>query len=221
MKKLLFALALASAFAVSFSPQLANATDISVLVRKNNVSILEAAAIAVLADALGMDAAILIEFGNRNRASAYDYGPAFILGHDCHRSPKDVWAMRKAGKGWGVIAKELGMHPGTFNKMRVNGDFDRGIWMSALSRRYSVGSKDYAFLQGKGLGQPNIVATIALADGRRDRFDSIAASWKTDRSGKRALAIHESYGKGKAHAAPHGKSGGNPGKGHGKGGKHG
>lgn len=229
MKRLLLALAIAAASVATFSPAQALDTDVSVLVRKSNVSILEAAAIAVIADAIGLDAAIVIDFGRRSGASVFDFGPAFILGYDCHRKPEDVWKLRRKGKGWGVIAKELGMHPGTFNKMRVNGDFDKGVWVYAMSKRYPVGSKDYIYLQGKGLSHANIVGTIVLAEGRKDRFDSVAASWKKDKSGKSALALHESHkgkGKGPAKDGTPGKSddkggGKDQGKGHGGGKGHG
>lgn len=77
----------------------------------------------------------------------------FQLGQMTHQSPEKVVEVYRAqkGKGWGVIAKELGIKPGSpeFHALK-NGDFQLGA-KSAEGGKGESGGKG----KGKGKGKPD------------------------------------------------------------------
>ncbi|WP_147819062.1 hypothetical protein [Salidesulfovibrio onnuriiensis] len=52
--------------------------------------------------------------------AAYDASKVKALSNASGRSEAEIQAMRDSGKGWGVIAKELGVHPSALGKGAPN-----------------------------------------------------------------------------------------------------
>lgn len=184
-------------------PVCAAADDIalSAIMRTNKLSSLEAAAVVVIADALGLDADFVISTGKKTGASPSVFGPAMILAERCDKPFHEVWKER--GKGWGQVAHSIGMHPGTFNKLRKQGNsVEQIIWMDALKKRYGIPHNQYESWRKQGLSHGKVLEMIAKNDGNL---------------GAIGVGREDAHpGKGKGHAGPppgNGKGRGN-GKGH-------
>lgn len=101
------------------APNARSDIDISVFASKQNVSLVEAAGAVVLAEMLGLDATFVVSTGKSLGVSVYDLGPALVMSRHCGVPVSELWHKHEKGRGWGVIAKEHGIHPGAFNKTRV------------------------------------------------------------------------------------------------------
>lgn len=204
----------------------ARASDVSLsaIVQAHNLSVPEAAAAVLIADALGLDATIVIQTGKRSGAPLIEMGPAFVLGRECRCSADKVWKLRRSGLGWGQVAHKLGMHPGTFNKMRVKGDFDQWAWNDMMRRSYRLQPADLVVFQRNGMRRGDVIAAVVVSKGDKRRFDEAVGSWKSDKSWKSAMKgkSDEVHGQGNSKSPGKGKGHGNggsqgQGKGHGKG----
>jgi hypothetical protein len=92
---------------------------------------------AILAEKMGIPIDQILGDSRRYDESVYDMAPMYSIRRETHRSTDEIWRLREQGMGWGNIAKRLGMHPGTFNKMRVRGEFDNDWrWDEELHNRY-------------------------------------------------------------------------------------
>lgn len=72
--------------------------------------------------------------------------------------------------GWGEIAKEIGMHPGTFNKLRKQGYFDREeFWDDVVHRRYDYRESDLDWIRNHGGTDRDVLcsAIVAKSSNRR------------------------------------------------------
>lgn len=193
--------------------------SMTAIIRDHKLSATEAAAAVLIADALKLDATFVISTGRNTGAPLVALGPAFVLSRECGRPVGDIWRLRRQGKGWGVIAKEMGMHPGTFNKMRRNGDFDRNAWVVLAEKRYSYRDDDFRGLEKQGLGRGDVITAVVISGGDRSKMKSAVSDYKRDKSWKVGNG-----GSGKSHDSDNGKGsekgsskGGNSGKGKGKG----
>lgn len=140
---------------------------LAAVMRTNKLSSLEAAAVVVVADVLGLDADFVISTGRRTGASPSVYSPALILSERCHKPFSEVWKAR--GKGWGQVAHSIGMHPGTFNKLRKQGhSVEQIIWIDALHKRYGVSHGLYDSWRKRGLSHGRVLEMIAKHEGRLD-----------------------------------------------------
>lgn len=238
MKRLNQVVTLGLALAGLTAPLLATAKQLSVaaLVRKDNVSLADAAAAIAISQALGLDAQVVITTGRQYRTPIYALGPVYYFCSEAHLPFDRVWELRKRGHGWGVIAKELGIHPGDFNKMRVSGDFDRYSWSQILQRRYDWRDNDFDYYAKKGVTGPRLVTNVVLSNGDRREFESRLhlrgqpASIRQNGNGRKAKKgrgggdtedrgqDHEIEGHGNGHGGDHWQGPGNGnGKGHGNG----
>ena len=91
--------------------------SVTVIAQTHHLSVAEAAAAVVIADALGLDATFVISTGRRCNAPLVVLGPAYVISYYTRVPVVTVWGHHKRGEGWGQIAHRLGMHPGTFNKL--------------------------------------------------------------------------------------------------------
>lgn len=177
--------------------------SMTAIIRDHKLSATEAAAAILIADALKLDATFVINTSKSTGMAIVDIGPAFYISHHTRRPVTEVCKKRK-GKGWGVIAKEMGMHPGTFNKMRVQGDFDRVCWVNLANTRYRLSEKDFKGLESHGMGRGDVLATLVISGGDRNKFSGVVSDWKKDKSWK-------SHGKGGSSDKGGSKGKGNPG----------
>ena len=85
----------------------------------------EAAAAVLIGSALGIKVEWVIGASRDAGVHLHNIGPAIVISHHSGYSLHDVLRQKPKGEGWGNVAKRLGMHLGTFNKMRVKGnDFE-------------------------------------------------------------------------------------------------
>jgi len=226
MKRLLLGLTALSCLAAGAKADL----GLTAIMRTHRMSALEAAAVVVIADALKLDADFIISTGRGSGVSPVVYGPALIYSQRTHQPFPEVWAKRK--RGWGEIAHSIGMHPGTFNKLRRQGySVDQIIWMDCLNDKYRIPYSDYGTWRKGGYSDGRILELVARNNGNRSKIKSAVSKGKGKsstshgNSGKaKGPSMHGKgkggppSGKGKDHGGPpsHAGGGGN-GKGHGGG----
>lgn len=149
-------------------------------------TLLEKIAISVLADQFGIDTREVNIFQQRASLSAYDLAPYYEGAHYFKRSPGTIWQLRQDGLGWGQIAQKIGMHPGTFNRLRKQGAFDRDrFWERSYQERFGVNTNQIEVVRRSGGTLEEVLASIVVGkltkrDPARvyDEYKS-AGSWET------------------------------------------
>lgn len=164
--------------------------DVSVtaLMSKHNVSWTEAIGAALLADALGIDATFVVSTGRRMGVSVYDLAPAIVIHQHSGRDIAYIWEMnKKKKKGWGVIAHELGIHPGVFNKNRQwlmsarDDEFVSAIWIHSMHRATGFPVNTIAAWRARGLDLPGTVATVHIAYATKQPAPVVITQWQRTR----------------------------------------
>ncbi|MBS1722175.1 MAG: hypothetical protein JSS66_04105 [Armatimonadetes bacterium] len=124
-------------------------------------SLLEKIATSILADQFGIDTREVLYVRDQSHLPVWELGPVFQGSYYFHRSPNEVWRLRNQGLGWGEIAHRMGMHPGTFNKLRKQGAFDRDrFWTDSYSRRF--GYNDSEVLHRKAGSLEDVLGAIVI-----------------------------------------------------------
>lgn len=183
------------------------------VIRDYHLSAMEAAAVVVVADALGVNADFVIRTGRSTHQPPSVYGPALIYAHECHRSFEDVWRDRDRDdeRGWGNVAHRIGMNPGTFNKYRKQGySVDEIIWMDAMHDRYKVSYDRYDGWRRDGYSNRMILENAGRYNGNYKKMDS---HWKGER--ERDKQGGNSQGRGNSDHGDRGRGNSNKGGGHG------
>jgi hypothetical protein len=169
---------------------------------------LEAAAAIVIGDALGFKVDALVMSHKSSNDSFAILGPAIVISKNTGHSLDYVLKNKPKGEGWGNVAKKLGMHPGTFNKMRAKGgSFENQCWMNMLYTKYRFPESEYVRVQKQGLSDLEIVLAVVKSEGKRDPLDKyvkeiVAAKPKGSNppaAGKGAAGGGKGKGKGGGH----------------------
>jgi hypothetical protein len=138
----------------------------------HKLTALEAAAAIVIGDALGLKVDVLVRTSRDTKESFGVLGPAIVISRNSGHDLGHVLKNKPKGEGWGNVAKRLGMHPGDFNKMRVQGgSFEAMCWMNMLNTKYRFPQKDYERAQKSGLSDLEIVLAVVMANGKPADFD--------------------------------------------------
>lgn len=139
--------------------------SMTAIIRDHNLSALEAAAAIVIADALHLDADFVVSTSRNYGTRPSILGPVWIMSRESRRPLPDVWRSYRKGKGWGNVAKECGMHPGDFNKMRVKGNYsvDEYIWMNCAHDRYGWNANQWTDFRRSGYS-PNQIIYASVAE---------------------------------------------------------
>jgi hypothetical protein len=167
---------------------------------------LEAAAAIVIGSALGMKVDALVMTSRNTHESFGVLGPALVISRNCDHDLNYVLKHKPKGQGWGNVAKSMGMHPGDFNKMRVQGGtFESMCWMNMLYSKYRFPQKDYARAQKQGLSDMEIVLAVVMSEGKPTAFDKAMKDVVAKRPKKTAPAA---VGKAKGKSTGGGKGGG-------------
>ncbi len=164
----------AAVFACLTSVALANAqTSILAKVQTDHkLTPLEAAAAIVIGGALGLKVDALVMTSRNTRESFGVLGPALVISRNCEHDLNYVLKHKPKGQGWGNVAKSMGMHPGKFNKMRVQGgSFDSMCWKNMLNTKYSFPEREYNRAQKQGLSDLEIVLAVVMSNGKTSAFD--------------------------------------------------
>lgn len=166
--------------------------DLGVGMFATDVSLGEALLVAGMAAFLGFDTQAVLYYHSSDRLPYSSVLTALLLsrmsGADHHR----VTSWRGQGRGWGRIARDLGLHPGAFNQFRKgldidrmgDDDFERLIVTWYLAKHYAVEqSRIDGWHQG---GRPLLDILIALDLGAKshrqvaDLFDARRRSGSWD-----------------------------------------
>lgn len=149
--------------------------DIAVGMVASDVSLGEALLAAGIAHFLDFDTHVVAYYHSREGLSLPSVLTALLFSRmfdvDHHR----VTTWRSQGRGWGVIAQDLGIHPGAFNKLRKgldvrrtdDDDFERIVFRWYLSQYYGV-EEDRIHNWVRG-GRPLLDVLIALDLGAKSR----------------------------------------------------
>lgn len=126
-------------------------------------SLLEKIAVAVLADKFGIDTSQVTILQRQTQLPVFELAPIYEGAHYFKCSPSTVWQLRQQGLGWGQIAHKVGMHPGTFNKLRNQGAFDRDrFWATSYRERFAVPTERVVVIQKAGGTLEDVLAAILI-----------------------------------------------------------
>lgn len=146
-------------------------------------SLLEKIATTVLADKFGIDNREVIVLRERTGGTVYDLAPYYEMSHYGRTSPSRVYELRRSGLGWGQVAHKIGMHPGTFNKLRKQGAFDRDrFWTNNYRDRFGVQEQQITVLRRSGGSLEDVLGAIVLGKLTRQSPQTIYDQFKTDQS---------------------------------------
>ena len=125
--------------------------------------LLEKIAMTVLADKFGIDTREVVVLREQTNLPVYDLAPIYEGAHYFGQRPSTVWKLRNQGMGWGQIANSVGMHPGTFNKLRKQGAFDRDrFWTRSYQDRFSVPAERVSVLHKRGGSLEDVLGAIVV-----------------------------------------------------------
>lgn len=173
------------------------------VMKEQKLTTTEAAAAILIGEALGVKMDWLMHAQAHHSETFVILGPAIIIsrhtGHDLDYIMKNK--PKGKGQGWGNIAKQMGMHPGQFNKMRVKGGtFESMLWMNMLNKKYKYKSNDYQRLLKDGFKDAEIVLAVVRTEGKPAAMKSTMAKMKANRptvAGTGSSGPGKSGGKGK------------------------
>ncbi len=172
--------------------------SVTALVEKKNVSWEEALGAVLLADLLDLDATFILSTGRETQTSVFVLAPALVIYRDVGVDPLVLLRKHRQGKGWGVLAHELGVHPGVFNKTRVglssarDGEIEGAIWLSLLGERYGADGQVVSALRARGLGWGDVLAVIHIGHYSRKGPWDVVKVW--EKRGKRWDKVCEEFG---------------------------
>lgn len=146
-------------------------------------TLLEKIAATVLADQFGIDTRDVIVMRDRSGGSIYDLAPYYEMSYYGRTSPSSVWALRNQGLGWGQVAQRIGMHPGTFNKLRKNGAFDRDrFWTDRYRSRFGVPEQQITVIRRSGGSLEDLLGAIVIGKLTKQSPQTVYDRYRTDRS---------------------------------------
>ncbi|HJP83146.1 MAG TPA: hypothetical protein VJ835_06525 [Fimbriimonadaceae bacterium] len=147
---------------------------------------LELIAAQLLGDRLGIDWEDIWQIARSPQEDVWDMAPEYVMSEYGDEPYPTVHHLRESGLGWGEIAHRIGMHPGTFNKLRHQGYFDRDeFWDDVCSRRYGVPESELDAIRRRGARNPDVLSTVIIcrSSGRKpsEVFDNYrkSHSWNT------------------------------------------
>jgi len=175
----------------------------------SDVDLVQAAAIALLADHFGWDVDVVVVVMHEQNLTVEDLVVLFVL-LQLAKSEDAALAvgLRGQGLGWGEIAHRLGIHPGVFNQLRKrvfgpaggpkrgkwesDEDFRQGLFIIMLSDYFAVGAPIIyeKFQKGNSLGD----LTLALALGKRSGVEWTKLMEERKEKGKSWLEAAEALG---------------------------
>jgi len=144
-------------------------------------STLERIAGDILADRFGIRRDDV--FGiRRDRGDIFDLGPTLSMSRYGNASANDVQRLRASGMGWGEIAHKIGMHPGTFNKLRKQGYFDRDpFWDDVVKRRYGTRQEDIDIVRRRGGRLEDILGAVVIGKATNRKPADVYDQYRRDK----------------------------------------
>lgn len=161
--------------------------------------------VALLSKQLGIDPELVLGTCRTSRVTVYEYAPVFVLHRSTKRNPTEIMRLRRSGLGWGEIAKRIGMHPGTFNQMRVRGDFETDrFWSSIVRDRCALSDREIARMRSDGVDWPELSAIAFVAREAGVKPDKVRSRWESDKDWSKVrghFKVGNDFGKSKSAAS--------------------
>jgi hypothetical protein len=149
-------------------------------------TLLERIATQILADRFGVDTRDILGLQRESREDIWDLGPVYSMSRYGNSPASEVQRLRASGMGWGNIAKKIGMHPGTFNKLRQQGYFDRDpFWDDIYRRRYGVRQSEIDGIRRRGARTEDVLGCIIVAKSSRKTPSDVYARYRQDKDWNR------------------------------------
>jgi hypothetical protein len=124
--------------------------------------------------------------------------PAIVIVSASKRDLREILALRRKGRGWGVIAHQLGVHPGAFNKRRValtklsDAQIEAAVWQQVLAQIFAVPPPQIIVLRQKGLSWGDVLAALQVAAAARMTPEAVLVVWRN--AGKDWAKVRAHYG---------------------------
>ena len=146
-------------------------------------SVIERIAMAVLAEKFGIDTREIVTLQQQTRLPVYELSPILEGSYYFKQRPATVWQLREQGLGWGQIAQRVGMHPGTFNKLRNQGAFDRDrFWSTAYHDRFGTPNTQISVVRQRGGTFEDVLGAIVIGKLTNKPPQDIYTRYQTERS---------------------------------------
>lgn len=134
----------------------------------DDVSLGEALLIGAIGSFFGLDTKVVATYHHRQRLCFSHIVLMMYLARRAGCDHHHVAALRSRGHGWGRIAKDLGIHPGTFNKMRKGlapgrgGDkaFEESALIWFLATYHGASHNDVRRYKDRGHSLPDIFIAL-------------------------------------------------------------
>jgi len=138
----------------------------------------DAAEVATLSAALHFGERDVVSWARGVGRSVRDVGPAYVISSYSHEPVERIWSERR-GRSWYDYGIDLGIDWGRFNRLDLSySDFDRMLWLNLSSTAYGSDEPLWEDLSGQGLAFDDVILTIVLGDGNRDRCDYYAYQYR-------------------------------------------
>lgn len=174
-----------------------------------DVDLVEAVAIAVLADHFGWDLNLVIKVKREGNLAPEDLVALFVLLQLAESKEVDLAVgLRGEGHGWGQVAHRLGIQPGVFNQLRTrvlgslavlkrgkwesDKDFREGLFIVVLSDYFGVEAP--TVYQRFEKGNPLADLILALAMGKKSGVEWVKLMDERKEEGKSWLEEAEALG---------------------------
>lgn len=149
-------------------------------------SLLEKILTTVVADRFGIDTSEILAIRKESSPSWDDLGGIVSGSYHMNAQAREVARLRKQGLGWGQIAHKMGIHPGTFNKMRNAGAFDGAkSWNGALSQRFGTKESDIEVVRRSGAKLQDVLASVVIGKIAGKSPQSVYDAYKTTKDWSR------------------------------------
>lgn len=146
-------------------------------------SLLEKIATVILADKFGIDNREVVVLREQTNLPVYQLAPIYEGAYYFKRSPSTIWQLRNQGLGWGEIAHRVGMHPGTFNKLRKQGAFDRDrFWTTSYQDRFGVPTQRIEVMRKSGGSLEDVLGAIIVGKLTKTDPSQVYDRFQTERS---------------------------------------
>jgi hypothetical protein len=144
---------------------------------------LERIAAELLADRFNVNLDSVLGIRRETREDVWDLGPVFSMSRYGNRNASEVQRLRASGMGWGQIAQRIGMHPGTFNKLRNQGYFDRDpFWDDVMRRRYNVRQTDIDVVRRRGARLEDILGAVIVGKATNRSPNDVYSRYRTTKN---------------------------------------
>ena len=152
----------------------------------------EEIALKLLGDRFGIAPEQISGFLGRSNVNVFDAAPYYSTSYHTERPVDEVWRLRQEGLGWGQIAHRLGMHPGTFNKLRKSGAFDRDeIWEDICEDRYGLRESEFNAIRRRGGTIRDALPAAIIARASHTRPLTVYQRYRSVRDWNRTAGLYK------------------------------